>query len=514
MTPQLHHLLREQARNRPANVAIIDRSQSITYAELEAMAKRFADALMTAGLRPGDRAGLLLGKSIAAVAALFGILRCGAAYVPLDPLAPALRTARIIQHAELRALITTPARLDPLASCLKTPLPAYLLVDETSIPHSENFQIFQAPATCEANTDDAGESPLAYILYTSGSTGAPKGVAIGHQAALSFVHWAKDFFDLQTNDIVASHAPFHFDLSTFDLFATIAAGGTIALLPPSAIPFPASVAAWIEATGVTIWYSVPAALMQLVARGGRVAPAFPRLRGVLFAGEVFPNPALGELMRLISQARFFNLYGPTETNVCTVQEIAAPPAPDAPPVPIGKPCAHCSVRILAQTEERDLGEIVVAGPSLMQGYWRRPDLTAAACFTDAAGRRFYRTGDFGWIGEDGALHFAGRRDAQVKIRGHRVELGEIEAALLLCPAIEEAAAMAAPDGTLTAFVVTRPDASPDRQTLLAFCGERLPGYMVPRDFRVVSCLPRTSTGKLDRMALTTQAQRKESVQLR
>jgi acyl-coenzyme A synthetase/AMP-(fatty) acid ligase len=150
----------------------------------------------------------------------------------------------------------------------------------------------------------------------------------------------------------------------------------------------------------------------------------------------------------------------------------------------------------------------------MQGYWRRPDLTAAAFFTDAAGRRFYRTGDFGWIGEDGALHFAGRRDTQVKIRGHRVELGDVEAALLLCPAIEEAAVMTLADGSLTAFVVARPGPLPDRQALLAFCGERLPFYMVPRDFRVVGCLPRTSTGKLDRMALTTQAQRKDIVLFR
>ncbi len=505
---RLDDLMRQQAQHRPRQTALTYRSESVTYAELDRLACWFAGQLAAGGVGPDDRVGLLLDKSIVAVAALLGILKAGACYVPLDPRAPAPRIAAMADDARLHGLITTDARAGVLAPLLRSAPPCRLLVGEdlASLAVAGGAHI-AAPPRVGQDSDR-----LAYILYTSGSTGMPKGVMIGHRAALSFVDWAVRYFGLRPDDIVANHAPLHFDLSVFDLFATFAAGGTVALVPSEVALFPSSLAAWIERGGITVWYSVPFALMQLVRHGGARAPAFARLRLILFAGEVYPSRALADLMHLVPHARCYNLYGPTETNVCTAQPIAAPPAPEAPPPPIGAACDHCVVRVVAgdgtPVADGTVGEMIVGGASLMQGYWARPEQTQAAFVAehcDPGGGRFYRTGDYGWRDEDGLFHFVGRRDGQVKIRGHRVELGDIESVLAGHAGLDEVAVVvregAAGEPALAAFVVSQGGAPVAPRALALFCGERLPRYMVPRDFIFLECLPRTATGKLDRARL-------------
>jgi amino acid adenylation domain-containing protein len=497
----LYDLLRDGAARHPERIAVVDRSGTVTYSALAARAEGFAAALSAQGIAAGDRVGHYVEKSIAAVAAIFGILATGAAYVPLDPRAPSAHVARRAADACLHGLLTTAGRLVALRQHLR-PLPhVCLLIDESGVGAA-------APPRHRGTGDD-----LAHILYTSGSTGAPKGVMVSHRAALSFVAWATEQFRLGEGDIVASHAPFHFDLSTFDLFATIAAGATIALVPDETAMFPRSLAAWIAASGISVWYSVPTALVQLVQRGGLSSDPFPALRLVLFAGEVFPTRELAALMRLVPRAAFFNLYGPTETNVCSAHPVMSPPADDAAPIPIGTVCGHCTVRVRGDdgrvVPNGAIGELVITGESLMTGYWGKPELTAAAFVADplepASTRQFYRSGDCGWRDPDGVLHFAGRRDAQVKIRGHRVELGEIETVLGRHPAILEAVVLARPGDAvgpaLTAFIVADADQALDRRLLANFCADRLPGYMIPRDIVFLSAMPRTPTGKLDRAAL-------------
>ena len=355
-------------------------------------------------------------------------------------------------------------------------------------------------------------SRAAYVLYTSGSTGQPKGVVLSHRAALSFVDWAADATELVPTDVVSSHAPLHFDLSVFDIFASCRAGASVALVPPGLNVFPRNLADWIAAQGITVWYSVPSLLARLALSGGLERHDWSRLRQIIFAGEVFPVAHLRRLREQIPGARYWNWYGPTETNVCTAYAVDALPAEQTSPVPIGTACANCKLVIVddagAVCAPGEAGELYVSGPSVMSGYHAMPEATAQALVmrSDGAdGDLWYRTGDLVREDDGGLLHLLGRRDGMIKSRGYRIELGEIESVLHQHPAVAEAAAIALPDEesghVIRAAAVARTGEALDAGKLRAFCAERLPAYMIPLSIAVRRSLPRGSTGKLDRMRL-------------
>jgi amino acid adenylation domain-containing protein len=359
----------------------------------------------------------------------------------------------------------------------------------------------------------AVEGDLAYILYTSGSTGEPKGVMLSHRNALAFVEWAGDVFQVTHEDRLANHAPFHFDLSTFDLFAGARAGAAVYPLSPRIASFPAAVARQWVADRLTVWYATPSTLVLMLTRGGLANLDLSALRVLLFAGEVFPVKYLRDVMRLAPRARFANLYGPTETNVCTWYEVTKAPE-DERPLPIGRPCPYDEALVLDEglkpVAAGATGELWVRGATVMHGYWGRPERTALSLqpveigdgLTDLA----YRTGDLVRVREDGNLEFLGRRDHQVKTRGYRVELGEIETVLHHHPAVDEAVVLAIPDEEVThrlrAVVVTKGGSALDEAALRQHCAESLPRYMVPETIEFRRELPRTSSGKVDRRALS------------
>lgn len=223
------------------------------------------------------------------------------------------------------------------------------------------------------------EEDLAYILYTSGSTGTPKGVMISHRASLTFVNWSYECFQVQARDRVSNHAPLHFDLSIFDIFTTIKAGATVILVPPELSVFPRNLAKFIEQQQITIWYSVPFVLRQLVVYGNLQQTQLPHLHTVLFAGEVFPIKYLRQLMELIPQAKYYNLYGPTETNVCTYYPVQEIPGELVQSLPLGKACANTEIFAVNENQEitqpGEIGELYVRGSSLMKGYWGMPEKT-------------------------------------------------------------------------------------------------------------------------------------------
>ena len=477
---RLQDLLRDSVARDRARPAVIAPEGTLSYGELDARSAALARTLAAAGVGPGERVGIDLDKSAAAIVAVFGVLKTGAAYVPIDPRSPAKRAAFIVDDCRLRALLTTRARFKSLSAEIKQQPACVLLAD------SGWEAIFS-----EKNLPSKNENPpdLAYILYTSGSTGEPKGVMLSHSAALAFVQWGYSRFSLKSEDRLSNHAPLHFDLSILDIFGAIAAGAAVALVPPGVSVFPRSLADWIERSGISVWYSVPSALTQLALHGGLERHRFERLRMVLFAGEVFPVRHLRRLMELVPRAGYHNLYGPTETNVCTAYEVPAPPAADAPPLPIGRACCGDEVFL-------DDGELCVRGPTLMRGYWGRAPRRPG----DA-----YRTGDLARLDPSGDWHYLGRRDAQVKSRGYRIELGEVEAALLKHPDVLEAAVLAIPHDefgcTLRAVLGT----TATREALAAYCAERLPAYMVPAEFDLRDALPRTPNGKVDRAALALES---------
>jgi amino acid adenylation domain-containing protein len=484
----IHARLEDAARARPDHPAVVDRGRSLTYGELDRRANQLAHVLSAAGVGRGERVAVLLTKSADAVCSLYAVMKTGAAYVPLDPGAPPQRLSDVVADCRPRCVLTdrpdVPGRVDPTADPLGVP---------------------DDPIECRVTPDD-----LAYILYTSGSTGVPKGVMLTHANATAFVQWAGLEFGVTADDRLASHAPLHFDLSVFDLYASAAAAATVVLVPPEASVLPMELRRFLERERITVSYSVPSVLTQL-ARRAQLAPGdLPALRTVLFAGEVFPTKYLRRLMAALPHARFANLYGPTETNVCTWYDVTAPPASDDETVPIGVAVPGTSLAVLGDDDGTATsgchGELLVQGPSVARGYWRDPQRTSSRFVTsprpDLPGR-WYRTGDLVDAGSDGNLRFVGRRDSQVKSRGYRIELGDVEAAIHAHPAVVECAVVAVPDelvsARLHAFAVV--DADVSVRDLARFTAERVPRPMVPESFEICAALPRTATGKTDRRAL-------------
>lgn len=511
----VHHLLESSARRSPDAVAVVDGERRASYRELDAAADRVAAALEQTGVRAGDRVALLVDKSLEAVAGLDGVLKVGAAYVPLDVKAPTSRLAYIVSDCAVRVLLSDNKQRDQWPALAEAGVTAVLARDGLFADGAPELIPLGAVHQVEAPAPGAREvidQDLAYILYTSGSTGQPKGVKLSHRNALAFVEWAVEEFSVTDRDRLSSHAPFHFDLSVFDLFAAAMAGASVHLVPVGRSMFPVEVARFIRREQITVWYSVPSILSMLTQRGKvEDGGGLPSLRLVLFAGEVFPTKYLSRLMHQLPHAEFANLYGPTETNVCTFYRVPDPPPEDAPPVPIGRAIANVATYVVGDDDRvvapGEVGELYVRGATVMLGYWGDAEKTGRVRLPGWAGDDLpdpvYRTGDLVRQLPDGNYEFLGRRDNQVKSRGYRIELGEIEAALYAHPSVVEAVAVAVPDEEVTnricAVVSVRDDLS--ERELQRFVAERVPSYMVPEEIEIRRELPKTSTGKVDRQRL-------------
>lgn len=516
----LHEPFIRAAREHPDHTAVVEPgNRTITYRELSVLSDRVRDRLRASGVAPGDRVGIYLRKSIDAVATIYGILKAGAAYVPVDPGAPHARNAYILNNCAVALAVVERRYAEKLNGELQRlgTLPTLFVVDDAggglalrSALDSADAQ-GAAPAAADAT---AAPEDLAYILYTSGSTGKPKGVMLSHENAISFVDWCSEVFVPQSRDRFSSHAPFHFDLSILDIHVPLKHGATLVLVTEDIGKDPARLAPMIAEQKITCWYSAPSILSLLAQYGNLGRYDYSALRLVLFAGEVFPIKHLRALTTLLPKPRYFNLYGPTETNVCTYHEVALPiPEERSVPVPIGKVCSHLEGRVLEadgrEVRQGEEGELCITGRGVMQGYWSLPDQTSRAFHQDGAGRRWYKTGDI--VGEetDGNYIYLGRRDRMVKRRGYRVELGEIEVGLYRHASIKEAAVIAVPDEEagvrIKAFLSCQEVKRPSLIELKRFCAENLPLYMIPDQFVWCEALPKTSTDKVDYQRLKEMA---------
>ncbi|MBO4204635.1 amino acid adenylation domain-containing protein [Micromonospora echinofusca] len=497
----VHEAVEEAARRYPTTVAVAaGTGPPVTYRELLRAVHALAGTLRDR-VNPGGRVAVVSRKAPETVVAMLATLHAGMSYVPVDPAAPRQRRDFILDQAACELMLADPA--DAAADRVDLPV-----LDPAVDPRSGAGTGAGAGVPARLCPDDE-----AYVLYTSGSTGDPKGVVITHRNAAAFVRWARRALPLAVGDQVAVHAPLHFDLPVYDLYVGLAGGATLHLVPERTALFPQALQRFLTGRRISHLYAVPSALTALLNRSGLRRDGLPALRRLLYAGEEFRPHALAALMAAVPQATVENLYGPIETNVVTRWRVTGPPDDR---VPLGRPVDGVTLALLADDGTASEhapgeGEIVVAGDCVTPGYLGRPDLTARSkveLCTESGTRRFYRTGDHARRDDDGVLHLLGRRDGLVKTRGYRVELGEIEARIGGHPAVAEVAVVAEPDPELThrlsALVVPADDRAPDAELvaeLLRHCRERLPGYMVPGAVRVVSALPRTSTGKIARARL-------------
>lgn len=502
---RLEHLLQASAARSPEAPAYGDATGArITFGGLQAAVDDAARLLRDIGVRPGDRVGLRLTKTIPTMVLVFAAMQVGAAYVPVDLSAPAGRGAMIFSDCGVRAVFCPPEDAEAMAAALEA----------AEYPAGEVRPAGEF-GTCLlfGNDPEPADPSLAYILYTSGSTGRPKGVAHTHSSALAFVDWCSATFRPGAGDRFSSHAPLHFDLSILDIYLPAMHGAYVRLISSDEGKQPANLIGIIEDEALSFWYSTPSILKAMMDFGQIDAHDHSRLKTVCFAGEVFPPKHLRRLAALWPQARYFNLYGPTETNVCTAHEVVDPGSLDEESsIPIGT--AACGDDLLIVEPDGSpsppgvAGELVVSGPSVMLGYWNDPEKTAAAML-EHGGRRWYRTGDIVESGSRGELIYRGRRDRMVKRRGYRVELGEVEAALLRHDSVGSGAVIAVETAeaevALVAFYSWDGEGAPSLVALKRHCNQFVPAYMIPDRFQRLDALPYTSTDKIDYQKLKETA---------
>lgn len=506
----LHQSILAAAERTPDKEAFVCGRDRLTYGELAAKIRQLATALTGLGVRRGDRVGVYLNRSIETAIAIHGIMLAGAAYVPLDPKASSERLTFQIEDCGIATIVSNAAMQKNWSRSTAGRMQSEGLKSVVGLPEAPDGltniswpEIFALP-TNFAPAFSALENDLAYIMYTSGSTGQPKGMMHTHASGLAFARLAVATHHLTSDDIFGNHAPVFFDVSTLAYFAAPLLGATAVIATDGHTIFSASLSKLIADERISVWYSVPLALTQMLQSKTLDKVDMSSLRQVFYAGEPFAPKYVREWRAAVPHAQLTNWYGPAETNVCTFHNITEDPVGEEH-VPIGKTWGNTEFLL----EENQL---LIRSVTLMAGYWNRPDLTAAAFYEQpnpsGIPHRFYRTGDLVRRDEAGNLHFMGRADNQVKVRGYRVELDAIEARLLAHPAVAEAAVLALPatEGTLNlhAFVILRPDYEIDAKGLTTFAAESLAWYAVPGSVDFRRDFPRTGSGKIDRKALRQQ----------
>jgi natural product biosynthesis luciferase-like monooxygenase protein/amino acid adenylation domain-containing protein len=496
----LHQRIEEQAKAAPLQTALAHGETRITYAELNAKANRIARYLMRAGIRPGDIVGVCMARTPELVAALLATWKAGAAYVPLDAQYPEERLHFMLQDAAAKAVLTEQYLRHKVAGSSAV----ILCIDEQK-PAIES----ESQSNLELSI---ATGQMAYVIYTSGSTGIPKGVMLTHENAISFVHWAKQAFSAEELNAVLAGTSICFDLSIFELWATLSNGGTVVLAK--------DVLDWWEtqrthraAMPVHLINTVPSAISKIISQG----PLPDSVMTVNLAGEALKESLVKAVYQAGKLQRVNNLYGPTETTTYSSWKTVTPDNR----VLIGKATGNTQLYVLDGELELlpigVIGELYIAGSGVASGYWNRPALTAERFlpnpFSRSCGERMYRSGDLVRWRNHGELEYLGRVDHQVKIRGYRIEPGEIEAVLSQCELVRENAVTVqdnAGDQRLVAYIEPRDAANTTPAKLREYLQQRLPAYMTPSEFVLLESLPKTPNGKIDRNALPKPKPRKEA----
>lgn len=472
-------------------------NDSYSYQQVYELALTFQSVLQDSGLKKNDRVIIYSSKNMASIAMMIACSKCECIYVPISSLNPANRVLYIINETTARFILCDNASEQELKQTTLSLIPAFKLQDVTLFSND-----------LKTNIVFEGADP-AFILFTSGSTGTPKGVVVSHAAAISFIDWAADEFEITHEDNIASIAPFNFDLSVFDIYVTAKTGATLMLYTESETKNALLMAQQFSSDKITTIYATPTFYGTLAFYGKLHKYEYPCLKNILFAGEVFQIENFKILLNHWPDKKYANLYGPTETNVCTFYKINTMQL-NYPTFPIGKNCSYAGLLILDEneneiTEVNIKGELLVAGKSLFDGYWNDSQKTAASLYKNKKEVRFYRTGDIVFKNEDDHLVYVARKDRMIKKNGFRIEPSEIEAIVVSFPKVSNAAVCFSKNNNqLVCFVEFHEKLNNDLNKLKHYCQEHLPGYMIPDKFVILETLPHTSSGKVDLRALENQ----------
>jgi amino acid adenylation domain-containing protein len=532
MTALLQHGVTAQAEARPEAVALVFKDTRLTYRALEEASNRLAHLLKDAGCRRGDRVGLLMPKMPAAIVAMLGALKADAIYVPMDPASPAARQARVLEVSDCRCILAAgavgPRLHDALATAVLRHRPVIGWLDDATAPEPGAAPAFTlrdlaaCPATAPASAN--GDGDVAHILFTSGSTGLPKGVMITHASVFHVVQWARTYFGIAPADRISQHPPLRFDISGLDIFGALWSGAELHLVPEELSLLPHKLAQFIREARLTQWFSVPSVLNLMAKFDVLRQDDFPALRRVLFAGEVLPTPTLIHWIRRLPHVQFTNLYGPTETTiVSSYYTVPRCPADERESIPIGRACSGEELMVLDEqlrpAAPGEIGDLYIRGVGVSPGYWRDLEKTRSVFFPWGKGAgmrdRVYKTGDLARRSADGLFHFVGRADMQIKSRGYRIELGEIETALHSLPGLRESAVVAMKSEGFEGWLiccayVPEADHGVSPESLRKGLAGLVPGYMLPARWMRYDVLPKNDNGKIDRPRLRDSFRSAES----
>lgn len=520
MNSLLHQSVTQHASNRPGATAVVESGKRLTYGELDRRSNQVARALNNAGCGVGDRVCFAIPKSIDAIVAIIGILKAGCIYTPLDVSSPPARLERIINACDPTVILASSSYLDRVKLALSGPAQSTTIgvVDGDVPPEwagTTSFGMHQVAAQSDARiATSINPGSTAYILFTSGSTGAPKGVPISHANVTAFVDWANGYFGVGETDRLSGHTALHFDLSVYDIFGALSAGAELHLVPPEVSLLPSMTADFIRESELTQWFSVPSVLNFMYKFDVVQQDEFPDLKRIIWCGEVLPTPALIHLIPRLPHVAFTNLYGPTEATIAS-SYYTVPAIPGSPneTIPIGTACEGESLFILGDDlkplNPSGTGDLYIGGAGLSTGYWRDDEKTSEAFIDppdDLGVDKLYKTGDLAYLGTDGLVYFVGRSDTQIKSRGYRIELGEIETALSSIEQLVESTVVAVEsDGFESTVIccayVLAADVNFEPADIIAGLKKFIPSYMIPSRWQKFEQLPKNSSGKIDRVAV-------------
>ena len=521
----LHDVFIETVRRVPSNIAIIqENGVKVSYDDLNRLSNRYANLLMSikTDVRNNPYVGIISSVKIDSIASIIGCLKARCAYVPLDEYSPIERLKLIIENTKLDVIIVDSHWAEKFKSLFDCPeIKKVILLEDCNMLISSDNKIIYNKELCNYSDWEIPSfnqvcDDLAYILHSSGSTGIPKGIMLTHRNARTFIDWMQKEFLLNESDIVMSRAPFKFDLSVFDIFNTFKVGATLICYDwnkeRSGNQKHIDYVKLMERMKATILYTTPSTFISLMNRG-QLDSASLTLRTIMYAGEPFPVPQLRKLSKLLPNTKIANIYGPTETNIITYYWIKEIPTNDTDSIPLGYVVDDTEIIVVNENDKRickpfELGELWCRGGTVTIGYLGLKDKTAENLIQSpfhSFPTYFWKTGDYGFCDDSGLLHYRGRKDHMVKVKGFRIEIGEVENSISGFSGIDEFAVVAKRDekygNRLYCYFSCLNGISISIEKLVEYIRRKLPEYMMPYRFLELENLPKTSSGKIDRVAL-------------